>query len=318
MHDPDLPKSFWKSKTFIVLATFCATILLLSAYVFLLRTPPLIISEATTRITGPLTADGQIDFFKALEERIYPPELATDDNGFRDFVRLFGDVGEMTTNPNREFYRLQKYEKLGLDPNVPPTLTHPLPPHEVFSNFYKAKGEDVPAKRPAMEDMWTLEQYPMLADWINEIDVPMDAVAETIQKPVFFSPLLQSPAAVQSGTPINLMVILLPDIQFFRNIARIFQARATYRIGNGDIDGAIDDKLTIHRLSRLTRNGGSLVQHLVGIAIEGVAVSIPVGANPEHPLTEAQLRRLLDGLDALPPRAPVHDAYEWERYVGLS
>ena len=70
----------------------------------------MVISKETTRITAPLTADGYIDFLKALEEHSYPPELATDDNGFRVFVRLFGNVGETA---HSEFYRLQKYEKLG-------------------------------------------------------------------------------------------------------------------------------------------------------------------------------------------------------------
>jgi hypothetical protein len=107
-------------------------------------------------------------------------------------------------------------------------------------------------------------------------------------------------------------------VQGFRKIGRIFQARATYRIANGNIDGAIEDKLTMHRLGRLAAQGGPLVQHLVGIAIEGMAYAIPIGANPEHPLTEQQIRHIIAGLDALPPRSPHTDAYEMERYMALS
>jgi len=53
----------------------------------------------------------------------------TNDNGFRMFVQLFGNVGETADS---EFYRLQKYEKLGLDPHVPPTLTLPPEPYEIL------------------------------------------------------------------------------------------------------------------------------------------------------------------------------------------
>jgi hypothetical protein len=60
------------------------------------------------------------------------------------------------------------------------------------------------------------------------------------------------------------------------------------------------------------------VQNLIGIAIEGMAVPIPVNANPEHPLTKEQVPRILDGLNALPPRAPMADALELERYSALS
>jgi hypothetical protein len=56
----------------------------------------------------------------------------------------------------------------------------------------------------------------------------------------------------------------------------------------------------------------------LAIAIDGMATAIPVGANPEHPLTEQQIRRLLDGLNALPPRMPIRDVLEQERYGGLS
>jgi len=80
-----------------VLRSVCVGLLLLfvvaaisSAPPLLAEVPALVISEETTRITGPLTADGQINFFKALEQWASPPELATDDNGFRVFVRLFG------------------------------------------------------------------------------------------------------------------------------------------------------------------------------------------------------------------------------------
>ncbi|MCL2744651.1 MAG: hypothetical protein FWE67_12440 [Planctomycetaceae bacterium] len=129
---------------------------------------------------------------------------------------------------------------------------------------------------------------------------------------------MQSPKSVSSGNPQNLIALLLLDVQYLRDVARMFQARSTYRVAQGNIDGAIEDKLTSMRFGRLVPQGGCMVQHLVGIAIEVGGIAIPVGANPEHPLTEQQIRRLLDGIDALPPRVPLNDVFEWERYSGLS
>ena len=283
--------------------------------------PALIISEETTRITGPLTADGYIDFLKALELRTYPPELATDENGFRVFVRLFGDVGQHHDigDEDREFYRLQLYEKLGLDPDVPPTLVLPDDLDHVIHSYYNEKDEERSGTSPLIgSNFWTLEDYPMLADWVNEIDEPLAAIAEAIRKPVFCFPLLSSRGSAEAGRPQNLIAMMLPELRLSRRIARTFQARATYRIGTGNIDGAIDDKLTIHRLGRQVANQGPIVHYLVGIAIEGIGWSVPLGANPDHPLTEQQIRRLLDGLDTLPPLAPFTAPIEWERYWGLS
>jgi len=287
------------------------------ALLLLIPAPALVISEETTRITGPLTAEGHIDFFKALEQKVTPPEFATDENGFRLFVRTFGDVSDSAGN---EFFRLQRYEKLNLDPDTPPTLTFPREPQTIIKEFYEASGEEYHWRRltDIHERPWTLEEYPMLADWIAEVDEPLDAIAEMIRKPIFFFPMLQDQTSVESGKPQNLLMILLPDVQLSREIARRFKTRALYRISQGNIDGAIDDKLTMHRLGRQVGQTGPLVQYLVGIAIEGMAVAIPVGANPEHSLTEQQIRRILHGLDTLPPRASLHDAYKWERYMGLS
>jgi len=286
--------------------------------------PPLVISEETTRITGPLTAEGYVDYFKALEERTYPPELATDENGFRVFVRLFGDLGSYhnISDEDREFYRLQMYEKLGLDPDVPPTLALPEYLYTVLKNYYEAKGEegwhlDRDKKEPGLLP-WTLEEYPMLADWVNDIVEPLDAIAEALRKPVFVFPMLQGPVSMEEGTPQNLYTVFPSEMQLFRSLSRFFCARAGYRIGQGDIDGAIEDKITVHRLGRLVAQSGSTIPLLVGLAIEGMAWSIPVGANPEHPLTTEQIRRILDGLDALPPFPPITVAVEWDRYYGLS
>jgi len=80
------------------------------SFLFLVICLP-VIADEPTRITGPLTVGGYIDHFRALEEKFYPPELATDDNGFRIFVRTFGDVGELA---GQEFYWLQKCKKTDL------------------------------------------------------------------------------------------------------------------------------------------------------------------------------------------------------------
>jgi len=68
----------------------------------------------------------------------------------------------------------------------------------------------------------------------------------------------------------------------------------------------------------LTAHRGFLHNYLVGLAIEDMAGIIPVNANSEHPLTQEQIQRLLEGLGTLPPRRPSRDSLEWERYHGLS
>jgi len=79
------------------------------AILMIFCTATLFAEDKVTEIKGPLTEDGLIDFFKAAEELIYPPELATDDNGFRIFTRQFGDFGD--AKRLGEYYRLQDIRK---------------------------------------------------------------------------------------------------------------------------------------------------------------------------------------------------------------
>jgi hypothetical protein len=164
---------------------------------------------------------------------------------------------------------------------------------------------------------WTLEQYPVLDDWVKDMDKPLDALAEIIRKPVYYAPFMQSKESIETGEPQCLFAILLPDAQLQREIARHFCARAAYRIGKGDVDGAIEDKLTAHRLGRLIAHDRTMIHYLIGLACENIASAIPIADNPRHPLTEKQIRRLLDGLDSLPPRQPRKNSYESDRFAVL-
>ena len=296
-------------RTLFILLTFCTATLLVTEEV-------------------PLTDDGRIDYFRMLEQRFYPAEVATDDNGYRVFVRQFGDgnsdyyhkLFEKISPEERELYRRQTYEKLGLDPDIPPTLTLPRMTFDVLADFLKAEGK--PVDRQWINDVtlnpWTLEQYPMLADWVVEVAEPLDAIAEAVRKPIFFMPELQIPASVDIGEPYMFLLFPWGQHDFLRQIVIVFNARIMYRIAQGYIDGAIDDKLTILRLGRLISQMANSYRNTLGIAFEGMAMAIPVDLNPEHPLTEKQIRRLLEELDALPQRATFADMYEWERITRLN
>jgi hypothetical protein len=300
----------------VIIVSVSAVLLLIGMVIFRsIPTSPLIISKETTYITGPLTADGQINYFKALEERIYPPELATDDNGYRIFYRLFGGIKNDGLGGD-EFVHRQMCEKLGLDSDVSPTLVLPQPPDEVLKEFYKAKGEEYAGKNK-WDRPWTLEEYPMLADWIREIDETMDAFAAALRKPVFVVPLLKSRDSVSLGDPLTLIASDAHRGFFFQNMAHVFKARANFRVAQSNIDGAIADTLTLYRLGRHLAQKNSLFQYNLGNAIEHMAATIPINADPDHPLTKEQIQCMLAGLNTLPPRAPIADAYEWQRFQGL-
>jgi hypothetical protein len=267
---------------------------------------PLVISRETTYITEPLTADGKrVDYFAAAERIMYPPEMATDDNGYRMVVQALGPSAENTPED-----RFQIYEKLGLDPNIAPTLTYE-DPYVMLTRFADAQGANVvPSLKTDLHGQlyqpWTLDDLPMMADWLGESGSSLDVIAAAVRKPVFRTPHARPKENVLPAT-------LLSEMQRLRGFVYGFQVRAHYRLAIGDIDGAIDDIVSGLTLGRCIRKAGFLIDDLIGIAIEAIATSIGAGGSLRNQPTEQQWRRLLDELDQLPRESPASEFYDIER-----
>ncbi|MDR0327250.1 MAG: DUF1559 domain-containing protein, partial [Planctomycetaceae bacterium] len=300
---------------------------------FCLHTTPLRVSKETTYVLGPMTSDGKrIDYFRAMEEQNYPPEMKTDDNGYRLIVRACGDMarrtkrqsvsevffGKPTEELDPEPFRLQVYEKLGLDPNEEPTL-------KIESAYGHLKKYD--EANPADDEkqthsyqfdrkrFWTFDDFPELKDWLDENSAGLDLLGEAVRKPVFRIPYTRR----DENASILERVLSGSEMVLCREWARAAQARVGYRRGIGDIDGAIDDIVTIHRLGRHVGRLGTLVYGLVGIAIEGMgSATTGIGNNPEFPPTKEQIERLMTEINALPPRVALNEVLLSERLFGLA
>jgi hypothetical protein len=86
-----------------------------------------------------------------------------------------------------------------------------------------------------------------------------------------------------------------------RWFARLISTRANYRIGTGDINGAIDDLITCKRLGRCAQSQRTPIWRLSGLAAEGIADgSCAIAAHPDVQPSAEHLQRLVAELDALP------------------
>jgi hypothetical protein len=272
--------------------------------------------------------DGKrIDYVKAMEERFYPLEMKTDDNGYRLIVRECGDMVERseiksgsccerTGVPESEIYRRQVYEKLGLDPNEKPTkkIETTLTFLQRYEKEHPEMSEELRAAGCCGPTAPTFETFPMLKDWLEENTPGLNLLAEAIQKPVFCIPYVRK----NENTPIVESVMRLDELQMMKGWYSAVLDRAKYRLGIGDIDGAIDDIVTIHRLGRHAGRQGPLSIWGIGVTLEGGARTIGIGKNPEFSPTKEQIERLVAELNALPPRYTLNEALEVERLFGLA
>ncbi|MDR0869759.1 MAG: tRNA (adenosine(37)-N6)-threonylcarbamoyltransferase complex ATPase subunit type 1 TsaE [Planctomycetaceae bacterium] len=279
----------------------CITLLILAVpfYWFCLHTTPLKISKETTYITEPLTPDGKhVDYYKALKQRMNSPEMKTDNNGYRLVVQQFGFQ-------EKDIPLGALYEELGLKYDAAQ-----VPPHKVISPFqfltqFRAANKDNKSAEQYSafieeHGYWTEKDIPQLADWEKNNNAGCDVLVQALNKPVFCIP----------NRGVN---IFLPGIQHLREFSRCLHGRALLRIGDGNIDGAIDDIIAVHKLARFTGQQGTLMTGLLGLAIEGTAQSIGINANPDKPATKEQLLRLLKERNALPPMFTYKEILETER-----
>ncbi|MDR2117771.1 MAG: hypothetical protein LBP87_15450, partial [Planctomycetaceae bacterium] len=218
---------------------------------------PLRISPETTFITEPRTANGKwIDYFAAYEQKYYPPEMKTDDNGYRLIAKNLGMLKYDNSYLDSETLQHQAYEKIGLDPNNKPTLFYQSP-HTFLADYTEKQfpnDENNDQKTYELDrkitTIWTLDDLPMMKEWLEKNNAALDMIVEAVSKPVFHIPLIRLENVENPTQNMVLSLISIEQTQRTRDFARALQARFNYRLGTGEIDGAIQDKIAIPRLGR--------------------------------------------------------------------
>ncbi len=258
------------------------------------------ISPETTLITEPLTADGKrVDYLKAYEQQAYPPGWNTDQNGFRLLVEKFGveadslmGVIDQTPEEQKRIYAKRMYEKLGLD--SAPKLAEPVRDTYDFLRERDKKTHDSDFdtwyKRAQLTNSpWTLKDLPELEPWLEEVAPKLEIVKEAFDKPVFCIPAV----SVYGDHPTLSQCDLIAFLQRYREYARALNERAYFRIGTGDMDGAIDDIITIKKIGYHLGQQKMIIPIQVGLAISGIADYTGVDANLQSQASREQLERLL-------------------------
>jgi hypothetical protein len=166
------------------------------------------------------------------------------------------------------------------------------------------------AKRP-----WTAEDYPHIAAWIKANDKPLAVIIEATKRTEYFNPLV---ARRKDKGPTSLIGALIPSVQKCREVASALAGRAMLRTGAGEFDDAWQDLLACHRLARLVARGASLIEALVGNAIDQIASQADLAYLECADLSGPQVRDCLKDLQALPPFPPLADQIDlFERFMYL-
>jgi hypothetical protein len=275
------------------------------------------VSPETTFITGPLREDGTVDYLAALNE-MGSKGVTPENNAAVLLVRAFG-LGEIPESIRERFFKM-----LGIAP-VPQDgkyleplqkyLERKLPPGgEVAKGDEGPDPDEIALKQHsrAMERPWTKEELPLVAEWLAENEKQLDLVVAATKRERFYAPL------VSNGDPPMVISAFLPLVQPCRGAAVGLRVRAMYRVKAGKVEEAWQDLLACHRLARLVSEGPTIVEGLVGITVDRIAVEGDAVLAHEGKLTAEQAGRFAAELRKLPPmRKLVEKLNAGERFMLL-
>jgi hypothetical protein len=304
----------------------------------------IVVSRETTFITGPLREDGTVDYVAALNQRC--SQGVTPENNA--VVLLLQAVGpaEIDSKVRERFFKMLGIAPLPekgaylepfteyFDRKSPPAAARKEKPDADLSPEEKAAIEAVtrelsklskPGQKPYPSEEaqkqrdritdrpWSKADSPIAANWLKENDKQIGLVIAAAMRPRFYAPLVTA-----GEEPGNVIEAIQPLGILSRDAARALCARAMFRIAAGKSEGAWQDLLACHRLGRLVSQAPMLVDRLIALAIEWMAVHGDAVLAHEGKLTAEQARRFAAEFRRLPPMPKLADTINWgERFMFL-
>ena len=218
--------------------------------------PKYSISEKTTRITTPLTKDGDPDYLAALNARCREG-ITPDSNAVVLLVKALGPQDISSAD--------QYCGMLGIKP-LPTTGDYLVPPRryleaqldeEAKDTLWHREKEFLEHVEEACRKPWSAEDFPQVADWIATNEKPVALAIQATKRTKCYAPLIDF-----DDMP-GVTGALLPICQYTRPLVQLLTARSMLRLNNDDVNGAWNDILACYRLSRHLGSQAFFVQTLI-------------------------------------------------------
>jgi len=266
--------------------------------------PALVIGPETTRITGPRTQEGRLDYAEALHLE-FSRGVTPETNAAVLLNQVFG-IESIPVNLRAAYER-----RLGQ--TLPPGRPIAVELTSLFEN------EDGISEKPtlleefeaAYSKPWQASDLPRIARWLEANAEALTLIEEASRRAHYYSPLVTQDALVQGQS----------TMQEVRAAARMLAARAMLRVASGETAAAWADALALHRLSRLTgQRPTTLLQQLISFSVEATAFRVDQWLVTRGLSADAARSCLRDyqALAVTTPVAPVAQTVEHgERLVAL-
>ncbi len=273
--------------------------------------PLIIVSKETTFFTKPLLPNGRVDYLTAINK--YKKEkikgLVPEKNGAIYLVKATGpkEGGPIHFNNLLKAMGVNKKGKgiLALPTNKDPRLVHFREYLDLQIAMKNKKEIRLDSRQQLMEDFnnteynkpWKKADNPHIWAWVQMNEKPLKLVATGTEQPFFYLPYAWS---TKDEKPDMLMGVLLPVVQESRTFARLFAKRAMLHLGENRPAEAAKDLMVIHKFARQIGNRGTLIECIVGIAIERIALNGDWQLAQHPQFSSQQLKEYTKKVQSLP------------------
>ena len=288
----------WKRGILAFIALLVAFVAL-EAIAWLRPKPRLEVGRDTTWLTGPLDANGNVDYDAAWRAEHSPGVTA--ENNAAPFV--YAVIGfDLSTFTEEERAAVPKVEQT-IQEFDEWAMSH----GDQFTKPEDPKGD---AESEAFRSLQSGEihgrQEHALAAWFDSIGPALAIVEDAARRERFYA----ADGAPRSEQSMSYWALV--------NVAKALKVRAYRRANMGDLDAACTDLCTLLRFARLVRSMGGYLHCLVGTACESCMWEIlrPI-ANEHSPLPADFVRRLYESRDTTPVDATIETWLASDRINGL-
>ncbi|MEZ6055542.1 MAG: hypothetical protein R3C01_02445 [Planctomycetaceae bacterium] len=270
---------------------------------------PITISKETTVIDGPVRPDGYIDYVAALNSQL-SAGVTPENNAAVLLLQVTGPREIPETG-------LARYcARLGI-PTIPAKgnyLTHLA---YVGENADPQEVDRLQKMEREMHDRpWTREEFPEGGRWLQENQKSYELALLMTKKTRYYAPLFTTWNDETGNDTGPVAGMLLPQAQTSRSVARLLAAHCFNEIAEGDLDTAWSDTQAMRRQARLIGQGCTLIDGLVGIAIDSMAANCERSVINSPRLTREQAARYLESLQAWNPVCDIAGKVDvGERYM---
>lgn len=275
------------------------------------------ISKETTFILEPVDEDGYINYLKALNQR-FSKGVTPQNNAAVLICTVLGPHSRALAETDG--YSEELFKRLGVE--VPPDDGDYFVTLDTLIEEIVAKADpgdrgrllDAFAEQQAkaMAGPWSKDDLPAMAKWVARNEKPLATLTKGLRRDRFYLPL------VVEEEPPMLVNVALRVVSSHRELARLLKARAMLYLHEGKIEKAWQDLMSCHRLARHVSSASTLIEHLVGIAIESIALDGDLAVAASGKISKQQALKYRRQLEQLPPLPRIVEAIDGgERFMFL-